>query len=211
MRSLPQTGEDGRQETRKDAAIRTLIESEVNVPEASDEECERFYDNNPERCKSETIFEARHILIAVKGSDEKDWETAYDNVNGLISIITADPGKFGKFAREMSMCPSAKNGGNLGQVTAGNTVPEFEIALCDMAAGSISNAPVKSRYGYHIIALDRKIDGQVLPFDTIKERLKAWLEAVSWSKAVAQYLSILVGKSKITGIDLHGADSPLIQ
>lgn len=209
--SLPKLDGSGQKETRKDAAIRALIDREVHVPEASDAECKRFYDNNPDRCKSEDIFEARHILIAVKDGEKSDWDRASKIAEEIISTLSLNPSEFGKIARELSMCPSKSNGGNLGQVTAGNTVPEFEKALRDMKVGTISRAPVRSRYGFHIIALDRKIEGAVLPFETIKERLRAWLEAASWSKAVAQYLSILVGKSKVTGIDLTGADSPLIQ
>lgn len=209
--SLPKADGSGQKETRKDAAIRALIDREVDVPEASDTECKRFYDNNPDRCKSEDIFEARHILIAVKDGEKSDWDNASKIAEEIISTLSLDPSEFGKIARELSMCPSKSNGGNLGQVTAGNTVPEFEKALRDMAVGSISKVPVRSRYGFHIIALDRKIEGEILPFEMIKERLRAWLEAASWSKAVAQYLSILVGKSKVTGIDLNGADSPLIQ
>lgn len=209
-RSQPIRDEDGKTETRKDAAIRALIDAEVVVPVASEDECKRFYENNPERCKSETIYEARHILIPVRSDDDRAWENALDNADGALSILSSNPEKFGELAREVSECPSAKNGGNLGQLSSGSTVPEFEAALQEMQSGSISAAPVTTRFGYHIIALDRRIDGEVLPFETIETRLRAWLEAVSWSKAVAQYISILVGKSKLSGIELNGADSPLI-
>lgn len=210
-RSRPIHDDDGKVETRKDAAIRALIDAEVDVPSASEDECRRFYDNNPERCKSEAIYEARHILIPVRSDDANAWKKALDSAHHALTTLSVTPEKFGELARDMSECPSAKNGGNLGQLSSGSTVPEFENALQDMQPGSISTAPVKTRFGYHIIALDREIKGEVLPFETIETRLKAWLEAGSWSRAVAQYISILVGKSKVSGIELNKAQGPLVQ
>ncbi len=210
IKSLPICDENGRQETRKDSAIRILIDKEIKVPKADDAECKKFYDNNLDRCKSATIFEVRHILVAVKNAEKKAWEDALEKANSLISTLSDAPEKFGKLAREISLCPSAKNDGNLGQVSSGTTVAEFEAALIEIPVGTIAVKPVKTRYGYHIIALDRKIEGEILPFETIKDRLQAWLEAKTWSKAVSQYIAILIGKSEITGIQLDRVETPPI-
>jgi peptidyl-prolyl cis-trans isomerase C len=85
------------------------------------------------------------------------------------------------------------------------------MALGTMAEGELSARPVESRFGYHIILLERRIAGTQLPFEMVRERIAAWLEASSWSKAVAQYVKILAGRAKIVGIDISAADSPLIQ
>ena len=207
----PSLDENNRMETEQDAAIRVLIETEINVPDASEEECRRFYEQNPERCMSETIIEARHILIPASPSDKKVRENARAKAAELSAILHRSPEKFGDLAKEFSACPSSKQGGNLGQLTKGSTVSEFEKAMEIMNVGSISKVPIETRFGFHIVALDRKTLGEVLPFDAMKVRLKAWLEAASWSKAVAQYISILAGKSNVTGISLSSADSPLVQ
>lgn len=207
----PTLDENSRMETEQDAAIRVLIEAEVDVPSATEEECKRFYEQNPKRCMSETIAEARHILISADPSDKQVRETARTKATELIAMLNDKPEVFADLAKEFSDCPSSKHGGNLGQLTRGSTVSEFEKAIETMNAGSISKTPVESRFGFHIIALDRKTPGEVLPFEAMKIRLTAWLEAVSWSKAVAQYISILAGESKITGISLDSADSPLVQ
>jgi peptidyl-prolyl cis-trans isomerase C len=50
-----------------------------------------------------------------------------------------------------------------------------------------------------------------LPFEHVADRIAGWLEAASWSKAVAQYISVLAGRAEIRGIDIASAEGPLIQ
>lgn len=88
---------------------------------------------------------------------------------------------------------------------------EFERALARMAEGEITPRPVESRFGYHIIRLERRIDGEQLPFDFVQQRIAGWLEASTWSKAVSQFIAILAADAAITGIDVLGADGPLMQ
>ena len=71
--------------------------------------------------------------------------------------------------------------------------------------------PVPTQFGYHVIRLDRVIPGAQLPFEAVAGRIAGWLEASSWSRAVAQYVGILAGEADITGISLHGSDGPLVQ
>ena len=211
MEPDPDTDQAGRAETEEDALIRVLIEREVSVPSAAEEECRRFYDNNPARFASEPIFEARHILLAASPRDKAARSSARHDAEHLLAHLRERPGDFAALARQYSDCPSKEQGGNLGQLTRGATVAEFEKALAAMAEGELSPQPVESRFGFHIIFLDRKIPGAQLPFELIKERIAAWLEASSWSKAVAQYVKILAGRAVIAGIDFSAADNPLIQ
>ena len=96
-------------------------------------------------------------------------------------------------------------------MTKGQTVPEFETVLFAMEEGQISPTPVPTPFGYHLIQLDRVIEGQQLPFEHVKTKIAAYLEASSWSRAVAQYIGILAGAAEIKGFDIEGADSPLVQ
>ncbi len=207
----PETDPEGRSETDEDAAIRRLIEEEVSVPSATAEECLRFYENNRAKFRSEPIFEASHILIAADPADEQARAAARSDAERLAAVLAEHPGEFETMARTHSACPSAAQGGNLGQLTRGSTVAEFERALARMAEGEITPRPVESRFGYHIIRLERRIDGEQLPFDFVQQRIAGWLEASTWSKAVSQYIAILAADATITGIDLLGADGPLVQ
>ena len=211
LEARPEMDPAGRVETEDDALIRVLIDRELAVPSAAEAECRRFYENNPARFASEPIFEARHILLAASPKDKPARDAARQAAERLVAHLRERPADFAALALRYSDCPSKEQGGNLGQLTRGATVAEFEKALATMAEGELTSKPVESRFGFHIISLDRKIPGKQLPFEMVKERVAAWLEASSWSKAVAQYLKILAGRAKITGIDISAADSPLTQ
>ena len=68
--AVPERDDAGRLETERDAAIRALIDREVSVPSATPEESRRYYERHPGKFRAPTLFEARHILIAVPASDE---------------------------------------------------------------------------------------------------------------------------------------------
>ncbi|MGF1627799.1 MAG: peptidylprolyl isomerase [Alphaproteobacteria bacterium] len=207
----PALVDPGRREMPEDAAIRQLLEQEVRVPEADEAACRRYFDNNRRRFTSPTLYEARHILLAAAPDDTEACKAAQDLAERLLAILADRPDRFGDLAAEWSACPSKDQGGNLGQVSNGQTVPEFEAALAGMAAGEIGARPISSRFGLHIIGLERRIDGAELPFETVRDRIAAYLEAASWSRAVSQYLSLLAGAATIEGVDLGAADSPLVQ
>jgi peptidyl-prolyl cis-trans isomerase C len=202
---------DGQSQTRDDAAIRVLIEREVLVPTATEEECRRYFDQNPGRFQSEPIHEAKHILLGAPAGDKTARQRARAVAEDLIGRLLANPGEFAAMALAHSDCPSREQGGNLGQLTHGSTVPEFERALERMKAGTICSTPVESRFGFHIILLDRTVPGNAMPFEIVQDRIAAWLDASAWSKAISQYIAVLAGKAQIVGIDLDAADGPLIQ
>ncbi|MGI9356712.1 MAG: peptidylprolyl isomerase [Rhizobiaceae bacterium] len=201
----------GKKEAEDDAAIRLLVESEVDVPVAQERECRRYYDNNKQRFRSQTIFEARHILLPAPAIDESKRPKARQLAETLITEVTSDPSKFASLAQEFSACPSNAQGGSLGQITKGDTVTEFEDVLEDMGEGELRTTPVETPFGFHVVMLERKIPGAVLPFEHVCERISAWLQAASWSRAVSQYVGILAGQADIKGVDLPGSDSPLVQ
>jgi peptidyl-prolyl cis-trans isomerase C len=204
------TDADGRRETEEDALVRALLEHEVRVPEADEATLRRFYDNNRQRFVSAPLFEADHILVAARRDDPAGFAAARDRASALAAVLADHPDRFADMARDHSACPSAALGGNLGQFGPGDTTPEFEAALAGLGIGEIS-APVETRYGIHLIRLRRRIEGRSLPFDMVRERIAAYLDEHVRHQATAQYLSLLVGRADIRGIELAGAASPLVQ
>lgn len=205
------SGGDGTTENAEDALIRKLTDKEVAVPSATKAECERYYRNNRQRFKSPFLYEARHILVAAAEDNTAERHKAHELAAVLCNTLAKMPDQFAALAKAHSDCPSSAHGGNLGQIGPGSTVREFENALKELQPGEISAAPVASAFGYHVIALDRAIGQELLPFEAVREQIASWLEAQAWSRAAAQYVSILAGKAKISGIELQGADSPLVQ
>lgn len=203
--------EDVNGQTKLDAAISALLDSEIETPLATEQDCQTFYKRDPSRFSTEPIWQVRHILVSASPSDKIGYEQAHQKALAILEQVKKNPHDFAIIARDVSSCPSAKEGGNLGQITRGSTIPEFENALKNAKKPGLLMQPIASRYGYHIVDIDQIIEGEILPFDLVKEKIAAWLEASSWSKAVQQYIVILAGKSQITGIDLNPSKGPLVQ
>lgn len=203
----PQSDSEGRRETDEEAAIRGLIEREVRVPEPDDASCRRYYEQNRARFRSADIYEASHILFAALSADKDAYARARADAEAALAVLHDNPGQFAALAKVHSRCPSGEQGGNLGQITAGQTTAEFEQALTKLAPGEISPEPVATRYGFHVIRLSRKIEGQTLPYELVAERIADYLRDSVRRRADAQYIARLVSAAKIEGIDLAGADA----
>lgn len=208
---VPFTDRDGRRETEEEAMIRALVRGAVSVPSVDEASLQRFYDNNRRKFRSPDLFEAAHILYPAHPDDAAAVEAATARAEAAIALLQAAPAQFADLARSESACPSASNGGNLGQVSLGQTVPEFETFLVNLEPGQLCPVPVRTRYGVHVLRLDRRIEGRPLPFELVRDRIAEYLEQSVWQRAVSQYIRILVGRSEITGIELAGSDGPLVQ
>jgi peptidyl-prolyl cis-trans isomerase C len=203
----PMADEDGRRETDDEAIIRALMEREVVVPEPDDASCRRYYERNQTRFRSSDIYEASHILFAALPADCDAFAQARADAAGVLAALQENPDCFEQLARAYSCCPSAAQGGNLGQITAGQTTPEFEQALTALEPGEVCTEPFATRYGFHIIRLDRKLPGRVLPYEAVADRIAEYLRDSVRHRASAQYIARLVSAARIEGIDLAGADT----
>ncbi len=205
------TDSEGRTIVGGDARIEILLEQEVTVPVATEAEARRFYARHCQRFTSATLVEAEHILLSASPDDALAYGLAVSDARTLIRQIEAEPECFADLARQHSACPSKEQGGNLGQIGNGQTVSEFEQALFALAEGELCREPVRSPYGVHVIRAGRRVDGRQLPFEVVEQAIRDYLEEASYRRAVAQYLSILAGRTDIEGIDLPLADGPLVQ
>ncbi|MFG6081863.1 peptidylprolyl isomerase [Paracoccus litorisediminis] len=190
----------GQWETEEEALIRQVLDQEV-VPEPADEARLRtIYDTHPERFRAPSLFEAAHILLAAAPEDPVARAMALQAAEGLLQTVQAEPRRFAELAVQNSACSSKANGGVLGQLTSGDTVPEFEAMMASMKEGEF--AICKSRYGIHVIRLDARADGAVLPFEAVMPQLVEAHEKAAWLRASRAYVDGLVGKAEIDGIDL---------
>ena len=203
----PLVDEKGRRETVEEAQIRALIEREVRVPAPTEDELRRYHDANQAKFRSLEIVEARHILIAARASDASAFAAAREKALALAAELAVNPGAFDELARAHSDCASAGEGGRLGQLTPGETTPEFAVAVAGLAEGETTLAPIETRYGLHIIRLDRRIAGNILPFESVAPRIGEYLTERARRTATAQYLARLVSRAEITGIEIAGAEA----
>lgn len=196
----PEEDEAGARETDEDAVVRALLEAAV-TPETPDEtEARRYYETNVERFRTATIYEASHILIEPEGESEKAWEEALEQVRLIRQEIGNDPAAFAVAARTYSKCTSAQQDGSLGQVRRGELVDEVQAAIEALADGTTAEEPVRSRFGWHLIRLQRRIEGRQLPFDMVKGRIVDMLEARSWSMGAVRYVAALADRGEVEGV-----------
>jgi peptidyl-prolyl cis-trans isomerase C len=200
---------EGRRETPEEARLRTLLDREVVIPRAGEAECRRYYESNRRRFHSPDLYEAAHVLFAAAPGNEEARQAARQSAETLIAELQQRPEGFSAAAADCSDCPSARHGGNLGQIGPGQTVAEFERALEGMELG-LCGEPVETRYGFHVVRLDRRIEGRDLPFEAVRERIAEYLDEAVRRRALRQYVSILAGRVQVKGVDLS-ASGPLIQ
>ena len=90
-------------------------------------------------------------------------------------------------------------------------MPEFEKAVFRLGPTGLLREVIKTRHGFHIVAIDRRIPGETLPFEAVQERIAERLTAGVEERALRQYISILAGDAEIVGADVQGAKTPLVQ
>ncbi|MFC0199576.1 peptidylprolyl isomerase [Paracoccus rhizosphaerae] len=199
----PEADEASRLEAEPDAVIAALLDREV-VPQTPDEdECRRFYDAQKVKFRTADLFEASHILIEPEGGDQAAWAAAEAQADAVIAEVGDDPAAFAKAARDVSSCPSAAQDGSLGQVRRGELVPQVQKVLERLKPGWTHRAPVRSKFGWHVLRLQRRIEGQELPFEVVRDRIADTLEARSWSIEAARYVGRLAQQAQVEGITIE--------
>jgi len=191
------------------AGIEALLASEVTTPEPTEAECRRYYDSHPLEFRSEDLVFARHILFQVTPAVNVPQVRA--KAEETLNLLLADRGRFEEMAQSLSNCPSGAQGGNLGQLSRGNTVPEFERVLFHPGHRGLLRDVVRTRFGFHIVAIDKVVLGERLPFEMVTDRVAGRLRESVEERALRQYVSVLAGGATITGVDLMAAATPLVQ
>ena len=148
---------------RKRLVVQRVMRQYQTAPTITDQEVQAYYDANP-NLYSTTQVAASHILV-------KDEEVAKQ----IRAELEQHPDRFAALATEKSTdTGSAKKGGELGLFGQGRMVPEFDKAAFSLKPGQISE-PVKTRYGYHIIKVTERKEGERKPFDQVKEQIRTTL------------------------------------
>ncbi len=192
-----------------DARIEALLARELRVPQPDESACLTFYRNQPALFTQGELVEARHILFQVTPSVPLD--LLRETGEAILAELRARPERFGELAHKYSNCPSGRDGGKLGPLVRGQTVPEFEDFVFRLAEGEMGKGLLETRFGLHIVQATRRVEGTLLPFDLVRAQIADRLGTQSWQRAVHQYLKILVGRADLQGVTLEAADTPLVQ
>ena len=127
-------------------------------------------------------MEARHILFQV--TPTLSLELLRETGEAVLTELLSNPKRFDELAKAYSNCPSGEMGGNLGQLSRGQTVQEFEDFVFRLKPGELAERLLETRFGLHIVQVLRRVEGQLLPFDTVKKQIAQLREVRQWSQRV---------------------------
>ena len=143
----------------RNVLLTTWTKEKVEAFEVTDEDLQKTYDERVKK-DADDEFKARHILLKTE-----------DEAKAVIKEV-ADGGKFEDVAKEKSTGPSASNGGDLGWFKSSTMVKPFADAVKEMKKGGVSEAPVKTQFGWHVIKLEDTRPAKLPALDTLKPQLK---------------------------------------
>jgi len=175
-----------------------LIEKEVSLPSAEEEEMAFYYEKNKSKFVTSPLIEARHILLMSDPNDLDHRADTKKQAEALLESLKNDTGQFSRLAADISDCPSGKTKGSLGQLSRGQTVEEYDAVLFAEPEGLIDFV-IETRFGFHLSIIDRRIEGKQQPFELVKEQIRDFLDQKVYHRAISQYLQLLVKEADIQG------------
>lgn len=160
------------------------LTSLVNDIEVTEEEMKNFFEENKASFAKPESAKASHILV----------DTEEEAVKALEEIKAGK--SFEDAAAEYSSCPSKEVGGELGEFSRGQMVPEFEEVAFEMEAGTISE-PVQTQFGYHLIYLDELVEVGTANYEDVKEQIAQQLNQQKQQEVYLEKISDLKEGHKI--------------
>jgi parvulin-like peptidyl-prolyl isomerase len=202
--------------------IKKLINS-IEKVSVSDADAEKYYKAHPEQFKHGEKVRASHILVSadtlqlIRDFKSKDKDISTEDLNkkvdealnaqkakaeAILKQVQANPDNFEQIARKESDDKvSGERGGELGFFAKEEMVPEFSKAAFSMKPNTISEALVKSPYGYHIIKVTDRMEAGTTPFVKAKDEIKFYLETQEQIKVLKNFTDGLMKSAKIEYVD----------
>lgn len=142
----------------------------------SDMDVELYYQYHPEQFRRPETRLARHILITLNDTiPENTREAAFKRISEIAARLAKEPQRFEEQALKHSECPTALDGGKLGDLPRGKLFPELDAALFGLNAGEVSGV-IESELGFHVLRCDVVTVAGVLGFADAKQHIRKLLE-----------------------------------
>lgn len=187
-------------ETDEEACIQQLIEQVLEDRVPSQDDCRRYYEQNPQRFRGPDRIRVRHILLAAAADDVAGRLKARTQAEQFIAQLQAQPHLFADLAARHSQCPSSSEGGELGWLQRGQTTPEFDRQVFRLRIG-LAGFPVESRWGYHVVMVDDQQAGQALGFEQVHTQIREYLELQVRQRDLQHFLFELRERYPVQGLD----------
>jgi peptidyl-prolyl cis-trans isomerase D len=169
----------------------------------SDDELKAQYQQNIQQYQVANRVHVEHILLMTVGKTDAEVEEIRQKAEDVLKQAKKGA-KFEDLAKKYSEDPGTKDkGGDLGWITQGQTVPEFEKTAFGLDKGKMSDL-VKTQYGFHIIKVLDKETAHTKPFDEVKDSIKVPLllaKADKMASNEADQLSATIRRSNKVSLD----------
>ncbi|HMH15289.1 MAG TPA: peptidyl-prolyl cis-trans isomerase [Edaphobacter sp.] len=174
-------------------------------PQVSDAEVQAYYNAHQEQYQVKEQVKVRHILIAVpQGADAKTEAAAKAKAEDILKQIKSG-GNFADLAAKNSDDPGSKTqGGELGWLDRGKTVPEFDKAAFTLAPGQTSDL-IKTQFGFHILQVEDKKTAHLRPLSEVKAEIVPVLEQQKSGAALQTFASQIAADAKANGLEKAAA------
>ena len=197
-------------------AIERLLDDALQLPEPGEEACRRHHAAHATRYAVGERVRARHVLFAVTpgvdvGALRQRAEACLLDVRNATPEEQATADRFATAAAAVSNCPTGASGGELGWLMREDCAPEFARELFGHAEVGVLPRLVHSRFGLHVVEVLEREPGRVPEYEQVRSAVAQTLRQQSFATALSQYLQLLAGQARMAGVDLVGADSPLVQ
>ena len=165
---------------RQSIIINAMLADYLKKNPVKDAEIKAEYDRYKAQL-GDKEYHARHILVPTE-----------DEAKAIIAKLKAGS-KFEELAKASSKDGSAANGGDLDWASPAGYVPEFSKAMVALAKGAITDVPVKTQFGFHVIKLEDTRATKVPPFEEVKQQVAESLQ----QRKLQVYREELIKKAKI--------------
>ena len=159
-------------------SFQVLVADQAKMAESmavTDAQLRAAYASSMDSFRTPERVKVRHILLMTQGKSDAEKKTALTKAQDLLKQVKAG-GDFADLAKKNSQDPgSAQNGGDLGFIVKGQTVPPFEKFAFSAKPNEISDL-VTTEYGYHIIQMEEKQPARVKPFEEVKDSITEQLK-----------------------------------
>jgi nitrogen fixation protein NifM len=170
-----------------EAGFATALEREMKVEailekvatqaaKISDMDVELYYQYHPEQFRRPETRLVRHILITLNETiAENTRAAASERIAAIQARLAKEPQRFEEQALKHSECPTALDGGKLGDLPRGKLFPELDKALFDLKAGEVSGV-LESELGFHVLRCDAITEAGVLGYEQAKQHIRKLME-----------------------------------
>lgn len=184
---------------REDIRLQMRVERMLHdvckdIPTPLQEAVLEYYEENKERFKSSEQVKVAHIVKHI------NWQADEAAAHNIISKAHGELGNgavFETLVAKYSDCP--ENGGDLGYITRGQMVEEFEDVVFNLGVNEVSDV-FRTRFGYHIAKLYDRKPAVIPALKEVKDRVVSKLKEQMRSKAIDEFVDRLKGKAKIEEI-----------